>query len=336
MAQPGLLSLLKRQKIMQQVGLRASIFFQSVMLAGCALWLFSKPAAAQQVVGGVDARAEDWPGIASLQSIQGSGLYHECGATMISDTWALTAAHCVETARVEAVGRAVQYVPDADGNLVRFGPIILVIGLGDLRRMAAGSVFPVSRIVVHPDYQSGRPEAGNDIALLRIAGTWAGPVATLEAVPDAGEDDDAFYVAGYGNTEEDGPGERAVSRTGRHLSAPRMRLQEGRVPAVSGAACKAQIVHFISDYGLEEAYGDVTIHPATQICAGDGFIDSCQGDSGGPLVRYGSTGQPVQVGIVSWGLGCGRAESPGIYTRIAAFTGWIRGTVAAEATAPPP
>ncbi|MBU2607439.1 MAG: serine protease [Alphaproteobacteria bacterium] len=321
---------------MQQVGLRASIFFQSVMLAGCALWLFSKPAAAQQVVGGVDARAEDWPGIASLQSIQGSGLYHECGATMISDTWALTAAHCVETARVEAVGRAVQYVPDADGNLVRFGPIILVIGLGDLRRMAAGSVFPVSRIVVHPDYQSGRPEAGNDIALLRIAGTWAGPVATLEAVPDAGEDDDAFYVAGYGNTEEDGPGERAVSRTGRHLSAPRMRLQEGRVPAVSGAACKAQIAHLISDYGLEEAYGDVTIHPATQICAGDGFIDSCQGDSGGPLVRYGSTGQPVQVGIVSWGLGCGRAESPGIYTRIAAFTGWIRGTVVAEATAPPP
>jgi secreted trypsin-like serine protease len=321
---------------MQQVGLRASIFFQSVMLAACALWLFSKPAAAQQVVGGVDARAEDWPSIASLQSIQGSGLYHECGATMISDTWALTAAHCVETARVEAVGRAVQYVPDADGNLVRFGPIILAIGHGDLRRMAAGTVFPVSRIVVHPDYQSGRPEAGNDIALLRIAGTWAGPVATLEAVPDAGEVDDAFYVAGYGNKQEGGPGERAVSRTGRHLSAPRMRLQEGRVPAVSSAACKAQIAHLISDYGLEEAYGDVTVHPATQICAGDGFIDSCQGDSGGPLVRYGSTGQPVQVGIVSWGLGCGRAESPGIYTRIAAFTGWIRGTVDDEATAPPP
>ncbi|WP_373008435.1 trypsin-like serine protease [Hyphomonas sp.] len=104
--------------------------------------------------------------------------------------------------------------------------------------MAAGSVFPVSLIVVYPDYQSGRPEAGNDIALLRIVGKWAGPVAALQAVPDAGDDDDACYVAGYGNTEEDGPGERAVSRTGRHLSAPRMRLQEGRVRAVTGAVCK--------------------------------------------------------------------------------------------------
>ena len=321
---------------MQQVSLRPSVVLKSVMLAACTLGLLSAPAAAQQVVGGVDAHAEDWPGIASLQSIQGSGRYHECGATMISESWALTAAHCVETARVEAVGRAVQYVPDAEGNLVRFGPIILVVGNGDLRRMAAGSVFPVSRIVVHPDYQSGRPEAGNDIALLRIAGFWTGPVATLQAVPDAGEENSAFYVAGYGNTEEDGPGERAVSRTGRHLSAPRMRLQEGRVPAVSGTACKAQIAHLISEYGLEDDYRDVTIHPGTQICAGDGFIDSCQGDSGGPLVRYGSTGQPVQVGIVSWGLGCGRAESPGIYTRVAAFTGWIRGTVDAEATAPPP
>ncbi|WP_373008443.1 trypsin-like serine protease [Hyphomonas sp.] len=96
------------------------------------------------------------------------------------------------------------------------------------------------------------------------------------------------------------------------------------------------MAHLISDCGFADAYCDVAIDPGTQICAGDGFIDSCQGDSGGPLVRYGSTGQPVQVGIVSWGVGCGRAESPGIYTRVAAFTGWIRGTVDAEATAPPP
>ena len=93
---------------MQQVGLRASAILKSVMLAACTLGLLSAPAAAQQVVGGVDAHAEDWPGIASLQSIQGSGLYHECGATMISETWALTAAHCRVMARPRrhASGRA--------------------------------------------------------------------------------------------------------------------------------------------------------------------------------------------------------------------------------------
>jgi secreted trypsin-like serine protease len=305
----------------------ASQILKSAVLAVFSAMLCAAPATARQVIGGNDADAENWPGIASLQSIQGSSLYHECGATIISEKWALTAAHCVETAQVDAVGRAVQYLPDEDGNLVRFGPLILVIGNSDLRRMAAGSVFPVDRIEVHPDYQSGHPEAGSDIALLRIAGRWKGPLATLQAMPVANEDEDEFFVAGYGNREEDSMGERAVSRAGRHLSAPSMRLAEGRVPPVSGAVCKAQIRNLIVEYGLGEAYADVTVSPATQICAGDGFIDSCQGDSGGPLVRYGRTGQPVQVGIVSWGLGCGRTESPGIYTRITAFTDWIRATV---------
>ena len=304
----------------------ATLILKTAMLLAFAAWLSAAPAMARQIIGGNDANADNWPGIASLQSIQGSALFHECGATMISESWALTAAHCVEAARVDTAGRAVQYIPDADGNLVRFGPLILVIGNSDLRRMAAGSVFPVNRIEVHPDYQPGRPEAGADIALLRISGQWQGPVATLQALPGADENESEFLVAGYGNREEDSMGERAVSRTGRHLSAPSMRLSEGRVPPVSGAVCRAQIQHLIREYGLEESHADVTVNAASQICAGDGFIDSCQGDSGGPLVRYGLTGQPVQVGIVSWGLGCGRAESPGIYTRISAFSDWIRTT----------
>lgn len=305
----------------------ANLILKTVVLATSAAWFSAVPVAAGQVVHGNDADAENWPGIASLQSIQGSSLYHECGATMINENWALTAAHCVETARIDAVGRAVQYIPDEDGNLVRFGPLILVIGNSDLRRMAAGSVFPVDRIEVHPDYQSGHPEHGADIALLRISGQWQGPVATLQAIPDVDKDQGEFYVAGYGNREEDSVGERAVSRAGRHLSAPSMHLQEGRVPPVPHTACTSQIDHLIRAYGLEDDYADVTVHAGFQICAGDGFVDSCQGDSGGPLVRFGGTGQPVQVGIVSWGLGCGRSGSPGIYTRVAAFTGWIRDTV---------
>ncbi|MFH1516849.1 MAG: serine protease [Pseudomonadota bacterium] len=311
----------------KQARQRTYLILKTAILLACAVWLSAAPATARQIIGGNDANADNWPGIASLQSIQGSALFHECGATMISDTWALTAAHCVEAARIDTAGRAVQYIPDAEGNLQRFGPLILVIGNSDLRRMAAGSVFPVNRIEMHPDYQPGRPEAGSDIALLRISGQWEGPVATLQALPGADEDESEFYVAGYGNREEDSMGERAVSRTGRHLSAPSMRLSEGRVPPVSNALCRAQIQRLIHAYGLEESHAGVTVNAASQICAGDGFIDSCQGDSGGPLVRYGHTGQPVQVGLVSWGLGCGRAESPGIYTRISAFSDWIRTTV---------
>ena len=99
------------------------------------------------VVGGREADPEDWPGVVSLQSQQGRNIYHECGASMISSEWALTAAHCVETVRVEAeTGRAAQYLPDARGDLKRFGPLHVVVGAGaiaeslQLARHAAGAL----------------------------------------------------------------------------------------------------------------------------------------------------------------------------------------------------
>jgi len=139
--------------------------------------------AAACVVAGHDADPEDWPGMASLQAVQGRSVYHECGATMISPEWALTAGHCVEGIEIESDGRAAQYFPDATGEkMQRFGPVVLVVGRGDLMEVPRSAVFPIQDIVVHPDYVPGAPEQGNDLALLHIEGTWTGPVARLDGL----------------------------------------------------------------------------------------------------------------------------------------------------------
>ena len=53
-------------------------------------------------------------------------------------------------------------------------------------------------------------------------------------------------------------------------------------------------------------------------------MSSCAGDSGGPLVvKDSDTDRFVLVGVVSFGLGCGRAEYPGVYTKVEKFLPWV-------------
>lgn len=47
--------------------------------------------------------------------------------------------------------------------------------------------------------------------------------------------------------------------------------------------------------------------------------DACEGDSGSPLMDANG----LQVGIVSWGGGCGVAALPGVYTRVSNYISWI-------------
>ncbi|XP_063907242.1 phenoloxidase-activating factor 2-like [Zophobas morio] len=64
------------------------------------------------------------------------------------------------------------------------------------------------------------------------------------------------------------------------------------------------------------------------ICAGgQKGKDSCKGDGGSPLICPLLENQErfVQIGIVSWGVGCGNEGVPGIYVNVPYHLDWIEG-----------
>lgn len=95
-------------------------------------------------------------------------------------------------------------------------------------------------------------------------------------------------VSGWGKTKENGKAAKV--------------LQKVRVPVIPQREC-------------EWLYFRVNI-TSNMFCAGFYGHDSCQGDSGGPIVSGGH-----QIGVVSWGNGCGRF--PGVYTNVEKFWYWI-------------
>ena len=82
--------------------------------------------------------------------------------------------------------------------------------------------------------------------------------------------------------------------------------------------------------GINKADGKAWLNrqrAGSQICAGhsDGGKDACQGDSGGPMFSVKkSSNQFMQYGVVSWGIGCAEARSPGVYTNVAYPTGFLK------------
>jgi secreted trypsin-like serine protease len=152
-----------------------------------------------------------------------------------------------------------------------------------------GEEIAVRSVRINPHYDP----VGNsgDFAVLTLAKPL--PQSSVIAMAAAG---DAAYtpgtsamVTGWGDTTGTGDYTR--------------QLHAARVRVLPDELCKEAYP------GSEEG----TYQAGSMLCAGQtqGGPDACQGDSGGPLVANGRL-----IGLVSWGDGCGRAGSPGVYTRV--------------------
>ena len=86
------------------------------------------------------------------------------------------------------------------------------------------------------------------------------------------------------------------------------RLRQVQVPMLATEECELSFDSF---------------RPGVNMCAGVVGKDSCQGDSGGPLFRRPPARDTAyQIGVVSYGDGCGEQGAPGVYVSLSSADLW--------------
>lgn len=252
----------------------------ALVAPAAALPLVSPASAAADsvVIGGSPVRVADSPWVVALSSRDRFG-----GTRSGQFCGGVVVGRSTVLTAAHCLSEEVLGVPLSEMNDLK-----VIAGRDDLGT-SGGREIPVREASVNPDYDS-HTNSG-DVAVLSLAS----PLPKGYAIRMAGQGDQAYEpgtrAAVYGWGDTTGAGDYA--RT----------LRSAHVRVLPDATCG-------------EAYpgsSDGTYTAASMLCAGEleGGRDACQGDSGGPLVARGRL-----IGLVSWGSGCGRAGSPGVYTRI--------------------
>ncbi|KAK8775036.1 hypothetical protein V5799_010430 [Amblyomma americanum] len=252
------------------------------------------------VKGGKDAQLGEYPFMVAVFRDGVKVLNFWCGGTLIARRVVLSAAHCYYNSLSDT-----HYV-------VRVGGV----SISD----QSSEPFVerhVESVHIHPDYDDRFHY--NDVALLFLNASafksYVRKPAACLPERDSLPDRDEATVLGWGH-----------DTFGGRLQTI---LQEARIPLVDNPSCERayqKLDTFESKFprGIN---GDF-------LCGGnttDGGVDACQQDSGGPLLtntdRDGRTFFEA-VGIVSFGVGCGSASYPGVYTRVSNFVDWIYNAMA--------
>jgi len=242
------------------------------------------------IIGGVEAIPGEFPWQLSQQRL-GSAWSHSCGASLLSSTYVLSAAHCVD---------------GASSTILR-----VVAGVHD-RTDPTGTISNVASYKTHERYNlAGEGTFGNDIAILTLSTPIAANGGNIQYASLPDNNNDLFFgrrgfISGWG-------------RTGATNVLP-INLQKVEIEIISTAQCNTILAPVNGASATDRV---VCLYDSTNQAG------SCNGDSGGPLnLKYPSAADTRQVvaGITSWGvsgpLQCLQTY-PSVYTRTSAYLDWI-------------
>uniref|UniRef100_A0A671MEH1 Suppressor of tumorigenicity 14 protein homolog n=1 Tax=Sinocyclocheilus anshuiensis TaxID=1608454 RepID=A0A671MEH1_9TELE len=240
-----------------------------------------RPYKHNRIVGGQNSDVGEWPWQVSLH-FQTSG--HVCGASVISNKWLLSAAHCFI---------------QPDSAYKKISNWLTYSGLRDQNIKDSVQKRTLKNIITHPNYDSMTYDY--DISLLELSDplnftNTVHPIC-LPAPTHVFSAGSSCFVTGWGTLREGG----SVAQI----------LQKAEVKVINDTVCNMVTEGQVTSRMMCSGY--LT-----------GGVDACQGDSGGPLVCRSDVGKWFQAGIVSWGEGCARRNKPGIYTRVTKLRDWIR------------
>ncbi|CAL4058610.1 unnamed protein product [Meganyctiphanes norvegica] len=211
------------------------------------------------------------------------------GASLVHSRAVLTAAHKVHE---QVAGNLLARIGDWD--------------LGNENEQTPLQNINVERIVLHKDFN--RPTLINDVALLilqRDADLSNTVMPICLPQPHHNFVGSECIVTGWGKD--------VFGTSGKYQQI----LKKVSVPAVSNSECQNMLrrTHLGPTFKLDRTFN----------CAGGKGEDACTGDGGSPLVCQNpdNKNEYVQMGVVAWGIGCGKIGNPGVYGSIPATVDWI-------------
>jgi len=238
----------------------------------------------------VDADFGEYPWQAAiLQKDQYDNIY-TCGAALIDPSHLITATHCIN----------------------KFRPEQLRVRLGEWdvhsdTELYTNVEMDVLEIKYHPEFHPGN--LYNDIAIVKLDGSLdfeKNPHISPVCLPDVFQDFSGHrcWVSGWGKDQ--------FGLSGAYQNI----LKEVDVPIMSHSQCQQRL------RGTRLG-GQFLLHPGFLCAGGEEGKDACKGDGGGPLVcEVGGLWQ--LAGIVSWGVGCGEVDVPGVYVKVGHYNTWIQ------------